>query len=825
MSLADDFSYTRRSLARHPSLVAVAVLTLALGIGANTAIFSVVNAVLLKPLDWPEPHRLVFLNGELRQRGVAHFPYSPPDWKTLTEEIRQLTAIAGITVVPGSIAGREGPGEQVGVAIVTPNFFDVVGVGPYIGRKFSEADAAYNADDVPAGTPFPLARPKIAVISYRLWQQRFGGNPQVLGREIKVNGSPAEIVGVAREGFRFEMPPQTGVSSDVDVWQPLQVDFAKWPRNNVFMELFGRLKPGVSLQQAQHELDAWDVRMKERFDISRSAGWFNHYVDFHDALTARVKPSVLILMAAVIFVLLIACANVANLLLVRASTRSREIAIRAAVGGSRARLLRQMLIEAAVLALGGALLGLAFAGAGIEVLLRLIPANVPRTAAIGFDFNVVGFTLLVAIVATVLAGIVPALRASRPNLVDQLAERSSLARSSGGKLFRDGMVVLEVTLSFVLLVGSGLMLRSFIVLQNIDPGFDPQGVLTFQLNLPDQRYAQADRQIRFYDEFKERLEALPGVRSAGLVGSLPLGGRPRNGRYTTERSAGDPEAFRQASYQFVKGRYLQTMRTPLLSGRLLDRSDELGAQPRAVIDDLMATRAFPGENAVGKRVIVQLPNRDLTSLEIVGVVRHQAAEELQESGRETIYMVSELPGTGIEGVWTVRTAGDPLLVLGPIKSLVAQMDSDVIVTQARLMNEIVSAARAPTLFALSLIGVFGIIALVLATVGLYSVLSYIVRLRQSELGVRIAFGARPAHIYRLVLVRGIALTLLGAALGIAAGLSVTRLMQSLLVGIRPTDPATFATVAFAFLVIALLAAFVPARQATRVDPMVALRSE
>lgn len=828
MNTRDDLASAWRSLSRSPGFVAVAVLTLALGIGSNSAIFSIVNAVLLKPLDWPQPQRLVFLHGELRQRSVDYFPYSPPDLRTLNEEIELLEGVAGYAAFPGTLAGREGPGEQINIGVVTGNFFRLLGVGPFVGRDFDAEDTTFSREDVPDGTTFPLdtfAPPRAAIISHALWQRRFGSDPQVIGRQIEINGNQTTVVGIMPPGFRFELPPVAATPADVDVWTPLRVDYANVPRSNVFLNAIGRLVPGASLEQAQQELDAWDVRMKERYEINRSAGWYNHCSDFHRALTTPVRPSVLILMAAVAFVLLIACANVANLLLVRASTRARETAIRAAVGGSRARLLSQMLIEAGLLASGGAASGLLLARAGIELLDHLSPANLPRADDITLDVNVVAFTVGVAIAATLVAGLVPALGASRPDLVNQLRERSAASRTSGGKLFRDAMVVLEVTLSFVLLVSAGLMVRSFIELNNVDPGFDPRGVLTFQLNFPIRKYPLAEQQIRFMDEFKEQLEGLPGVVHTGGIGPLPLAGGVSHGRYATEENAADAESFRQASYKFVKGEYFQTMRTPLIAGRLLDRNDELNALPNAVIDELLATRAFPGRDPLGKRLVVRLLTNELTTVEVVGVVRHQAEEQLQEVGREAIYITNELAGFPPFANWTVRSSGDPMRLVGPIKALVEHIDADVIVTGVRTMQEIVAAARAPTWFALSLIGLFGVLALILAAVGLYSVLAYVVRLRQNELGVRIAFGATPRRIFRLIIGRGLALTALGVLVGVALGLSVTRLMQSLLVGVTPSDPQTFLAVSLMFLGVALLAAVVPARRATRVDPVVSLRND
>ena len=828
MNIRDDFSRAWRSLLKSPGFVTVAVLTLGLGIGATSAIFSIVNSVLLKPIDLPDPAQLVFLNGELRNRNIDYFPMSPVDWRDLNEQSDLLDGLAGIGTFPNTLNDDEGDAEQVMSAGVTENFFEVLGVHPFIGRGFNARDALFSAEDVPEGTPFPqntFVPSKTAVIAFGLWQRRYGGDKEIIGQQLSLGGNKVTIVGVMPEGFQFEMPPEANINPDVDIWLPLRIDYANAPRINVFLNVFGRLKPDITLEQAQGQLKAYEQRMKEQFEINRTADWVLNYRDFHKAMTAGVRQSVLILMAAVFFVLLIACANVANLMLVRASSRSREIAIRAALGGNQRHLMRQMLLEAGLLAVGGAILGLALAEGGIRILHALGPDSLPRASSIGLDLNVLVFTVITAAIATLGAGLLPALRSSQPDMVNQLRERSSNARSSGGKRFRDGMVVLEIMLSFVLLVGAGLMVRSFITLQNTDPGFKPEGVLTFTLNLPNDKYPLFEEQISFLDQFQERLKGLPGVESVGANAPLPLTGQASNGRYASEADSGDPEAFKQANYHFLKGEYFQTMKTRLLAGRLLDRNDEISAQPLILIDDLMAGRVFPDQDPVGQKLMIRLLAPQPILVEIVGVVAHQVQDQLQEEGRESIYMVPEFGKFGAFLNWAVRSEADPMALLGPIKALVKEMDRDVQVNQIMLMTEYVEVARAPTWFALSLISLFGVIALILASIGLYSVLSYIVRLRQSEIGVRIAFGATPNRIFKLVVGRGLALTVIGVGIGVAVGLSVTRLMQSILVGVSPTDPLTFTSIAILFLIVAFVAAYLPARRATQVDPIISLRQE
>jgi putative ABC transport system permease protein len=827
MSIRDDFDFAWKSLYKSPGFAAVAIVTLALGIGLNAAIFSIVNAVLLKPLNLPNPDELVFVNGEMQVRNVEYFPMSPPDWRDLNEAADLLTGVAAYNTFPNTLKSEEGETEQVTAAGITNNFFEVAGIQPFIGRTFSNVDSAYSLQDVPEGTPFPqntFAPAKVGLISHGLWQRRFGGREDILGQVVDLGGNKIEIIGVMRDDFRFEMPPEAGTNPEPDLLLPLRVDFENAIRNNVFLNVFGRLKPDVSMEQAQAQLDNFSARMRDQYEVKNSVGWNSYYRDFHGAITEPIRGSVLILMTAVVFVLLIACANVANLLLVRASSRSRETAIRAALGGNRTRLLRQMFLEAGLIALGGALLGLFLAEGGIRFLHALGPDGLPMANEIRLDMNVVLFTILITALSTVIAGMVPAVRTSRLNLIDELRERAGSSRSSGSKLFRDGMVVLEVTLSFVLLVGAGLMVRSFISLQSTDPGFNPENVMTFNLNLPNDQYPTPPEQFRFVDQLYERLTLMPGVERVGTIGPLPLTGGGFNGRYATEENSGNMEAYRQADYRGIKGDYFQTMQTELLAGRVFTRDDELNAPPYIIVDDIMASKNFPDENPVGQKLMVRF-GPEPTLVEIIGVVRHQDSAQLQEDGNETIFLTNELLGFGPFGTFVVRTQADPGTIAGPVRDLVRELDPDVVIQQMQPMTEIVEESQAPTWFALSLISIFGVIALILASVGLYSVLAYVVRLRQGELGVRMTFGATPANIFALVVGRGMMLAAVGGAIGVVVALSVTRLMQNLLVGVSPTDPATFVSIAALFLGIAFLASFVPAQRATRVDPVVSLRWE
>jgi len=825
MSYRDDFEFALKSLRNSPGFVTVAVITLALGLGLNAAIFSIVNAVLLKPLDLPNPDELVFVHGEMKVREVPYFQATPPDWKDMTQVTDLLVGVAAYNTANGSLKGDEGPAQQITTANITDNFFEVVGVMPLVGRAFNSTDTAYSAQDVAEGTPFPqntFAPPKTAILSYALWQRQFGGRADVLRQVIDVGGNQVEVVGVMPEGFRFELPPVANVNPDPDVFLPLRIDYENALRNNAFLNLFGRLKPGITIEQAQAQLDLFTADLLARYEVREAVGWTVQYRDLHDAITEEASTSVLILMSAVAFVLLIACGNVANLLLVRATSRSKETAIRAAMGGSQARLLRQMFMEAGLIALGGAVIGLLLAEGGIRFLHALGPEGLPMSNNIRLDGNVVLFTLLITAGSTMMAGIIPALRMRKLNLIDELRERAGSSRSSGSKLFRDGMVVLEVTLSFVLLVGAGLMMRSFVALQVADPGFNAQGVLTFNLNLPNDKYPTPAAQLRFVDQLYDRIAELPSVTSAGTIGPLPLSGTGFNGRYATEENSGNLDTFRQADYRPIKGDYFKTMQTELLAGRTFTRDDELHVLPYIMVDDILAAKNFPDEDPIGQKLMIRFGPEPVL-VEIIGVVRHQDSAQIKEEGTETIFMTNEMLGFAPFGTWVVRSKADPQAIIGPISKLVSELDPDVAIQGMQPMTDVVKESQAPTWFALSLISIFGVVALILASVGLYSVLAYVVRLRQTELGVRITFGATPAKIFSLVVGRGLLLGSVGALLGIVAALSLTHLMQNLLVEVSPTDPLTYVTICVLFLGISFLASFVPAQRATRVDPVVSLR--
>ncbi len=816
-----DFRYAVRALVRNPSFAAVAVVTLALGIGANTAMFSVVRAVLLEPLPYEDPQELVLLWGEMRTRGVTHFPSSPPDFRDYREGSELLEDLAGVWTFPVSITG-EGDPIQIQAAGVTWSFFSLLGVEPLLGRTFVAEDAAPDPNALVPGAPGAL--PGMAVLSHALWQQRYGGDPTVVGRTIEIGGAPNVIVGVLPAGFELLLPPTAAVDPDPQLWFAARIDFDNAPRNNVFLRPIGRLRDGATPSQLQSEVDVISADLAANDQVKATAGYAVRVEPLHADLTAAVRPVLAALFGAVVFVLLIACANVSNLLLVRASGRGRELAVRAALGGGRDRLVRQMLIESGLLALLGGAVGVLLASVGIDLLLALQPDGLPRIGNVGVDGPVLVFTLGVAAVTTLVFGVVPAVQASRVDLAESLRDRGQTSAGRRQAVARNLLVVGEAALSLVLLVGTGLMLRSFVELTRMEPGFEPDGVLTFATALPFARYPDAVQRADFHIRLQERLSALPGVRTVSLAQPLPLSGTIFNGRYGTEEALIDPEAFGQALYRGVLPGYFEAMGTTLLAGRTFTAADYADSSAVVLVDVKLAEILWPGASPIGERLYIRATTPEPVPVEIIGVVQHQRSESLAADGMETVYFTDRYLGS-FGGSWVVKAGAEPLSLLPAIREEVNALDPDVPVADVRLLSDYVGEARAQTRFTLVLISVFGLTALLLAAVGLYGVLAVTVRQRTTEIGVRMAFGAPSGSIARLVMMQGLTLTGAGIALGLPLTLAAAGTTEALLVGVAPTDPATLVGVSMLFLGVAALACWIPVRRATAVDPVVALREE
>jgi putative ABC transport system permease protein len=823
-----DITHALRMFAKKPVFALTAILTLALGIGAAAAIFSVVNAVLLRPLPYDRPERLVHVANDMRARNVEDFPWPPADFHDLRSTQTVFSGVAAL------VTGRQvfvTPGqsdvEQVSTGAATPNLFRVLGAGMQLGSDFTDADGIPQPPppQVPQGQPQPAAAPPPppkTILSHQYWQRRFGGDPAVVGTVVRLGGQPFDVIGVLDPEFELLYPPGINVERVPDVWTPLALDFASGSRINVFLRVIGRLKEGVTIEQAQREVDALAADLRSRFPIKNTAGVAFRIEPMHEDLVREVRPVILALMGAVTFVLLIACANVANLLLVRAAARERELAVRAALGGTRWRIVRQLLTESVILAALAIALGLLFAWGGVRVLLALGPENLPRLDGVAVDPMVVTFAALAGLVSIVAFGLIPAIRASRPDVMDLLRRAGRTGSLASGNWLRSAVVTAEVALSFVLLVGCGLMIRSFVALQRAEPGYDVNNVLTFStpnLRLPDPAARQA-----FMRNMRERLKAMPGVIDATAASPLPLDGRDANARWGTEEALSDPAKFQQATVHIVLPGYFAAMRTRVIEGREFIEADNRPDARVIIIDRVLAGKAFPGQSAVGKTLVARISTPEPQRYEVIGVVDHQRHVSPARDGREAMFVPDGIQH-GAANRWGVRTTGDPMQIASAARALVTELNPRTGAIEVQPMTVFMEQAQAQTKFALVLIGIFAGVALLLAAVGLYSVLSTTVRQRTAEIGVRMAFGAGHGSIFNMMVVQGLRLSAAGVGLGIVAALLMTGAMRSMLVGVRPSDPATFIVMAVGFLIIAAVACGLPALRASRLDPMVALRDD
>jgi putative ABC transport system permease protein len=827
-SIIKDVVFAFRTLGKNLGFTVVAVIMIALGIGACASIFSVVNSVLLRPLPYADPSRLVIIWAELRARNVMDFPFSIPDLKDFRLGTKSFDGVAGM-FAPGriAIAGDDGEPEQIRVCGVTPNMLSVLGARIEQGRDFKEDDGAPPPQANGPNAPPPPRAPTIAILSHSFWERRYGSDPKAIGRMIDFGGGRAEIVGVLSRDFELLFPPRSGIDSKVDMWTAARVDFAAAARNVAAFRVIARVKDGVSLERAQADSEGMAAELRGLFPLKKNADMHFRVVPMQEDIVREVKPSILALFGAVLFVLLIACANVANLLIVHAAARHRELVVRAAIGGSRWRLIRQMLTESAILAVMGGALGLWLARAGIAFLLALAPAKLPRISAVSIDPAVIGFTALTTIATVVIFGILPAFRASRPNIVDVLRVSGGSPGLRAGRFVRNFVVITELALSFVLLVGFGLMFRSFIALQGVNPGYDPNHVLTFTFQVP-QPNAQA--RATFLDRAEERLRAIPGVESVSAAGPLPLDGGVTNIPWATqEAGAADPSAFRQANFHTVRPGYFETLKTKLIAGRTFTRDDNNPNSKYVVVDDLLAAKTFRNTSPIGKILLVRNLRGPDTSMnvpvEIIGVVQHQRHESMSTEGREAIFFVDQYLGAGAANRWAVRTKGEPTAIGGEVRAAIAELDPKIPVGDLQPMTAFVDKSMGPTRFATLLIGIFAAVALLMAAIGLYGVLSTIVRQRTAEIGMRIVFGATRPGILRLIVGEGLRLSGFGIVAGVMAALALTGLMRSMLVTVSPTDPVTFAFITVLFLWIAVMASLLPARRASQLDPSAALREE
>lgn len=824
-----DFIFAGRTLRKSPIFTLTAALTIAMGVGASTAIFSVTNAVLLRPLPYQNPDQLVIMPSDLRNRGVKDFPFSNADFIDLREGTKtEFQGIAGVFTFPLTLTGEDGTPEQVHAGVVTTNYFRLVGAGIALGRDFSDDDGQPQppppAPGTQAATP-PPRLPIMAVISYEYFQRQFGSNPNVIGMSLN-KGKPfsPRIVGVLAPHFQIYFPPSSDLTAAPDIWLANRLGYDAAQRNGVSMRVIGRLRPGITIGQAQAAADQVAAEARKNFKIENTAGYAIRVEPMRKHLVAEVRPAILALMGAVIFLLLIACANVANLLLVRGSLRQRELAIRTAIGASRWDLARQILAEALLLASIGAVGGLGIAWLGIHELLAIAPANLPRLDSIRIDLTVLVFTVISSLVAAMFFGLAPAWRAARPDVMIVLRGTSRSEGLSGGGLSRKIIVGLEVALAYVLLIGSGLMFRSFLELQRIDPGFSPQGLLTLQiqsdrfLQKPEER-AVAMRQL------EDRLRAIPGVQSVTASSPFPLTGGFSPIRWGTEEALSDNTKYKAVDPVIVLPGYFETMRTPLLEGRTFTDEDNQPGRTYVVVDKMLADRAYPGQSVVGKRILIRIQTPEPVWVEVIGVVAHERGVSLSEPGREQVYFTDAYLGSGAADRWALRFGSDPSRYADNVRATIKEFDSHLLVTELQPMDAVVEKAQSGTRFSLLLIGSFAVIAAFLAGVGLYGVLATVVRQRTAEIGVRMALGAQSKNIFQLVVGQGLRLAAIGIAVGLVAAFFFTRGMTTMLVGVKAADPTTYSAMAVLFFLIAAVASWLPALRASNLDPIVALRDE
>jgi len=807
-TLLQDIRYAFRVLAKSPGFTAVAVLTLALGIGANTAIFTVVNAVLLRPLPFHDPAKLCLVTESL-----PSFPSLGPSYQNymdFRDQAKSFEGLAAVHVDSMNMTGR-GDAQRLKVEMATATLFPLLGVNAFQGHTFTEGEDRYG------GTP-------VVLLTYAFWHTNFGGSPDILGKNITLNDQSYTVTGILPPGFQIVVP--------VDVIVP----FAPWAhglpddRNwHPGIIAIGRLRQDVTLAQARAEMDTIAERLDKQYPIY-DTGMGAHVNGMQDLLVQNVRPALLVLLGAVALVLLIACGNIANLLLARAASRQREIAVRTALGATRFRIVRQLLTESIILALAGAALGLLLAQLLMQPLLSLAPSNLPSIGKVGIDGGVLAFTLLVALATGVLFGLAPALQTLKLDLRPALGDASRGSTAGAGRhRVRNILVVTEVALALVLLIGAGLLIRSFARLQDVQTGFEPSHLLVADVPLSSKAYAQPAQRMEFFDELLARARSLPGVTSAGSALVLPVTGSGSTIHFNIEgHPPKSPHDYILIGYRPVSAEYLQTLRVRLLAGRMLRESDTERAPYVAVVNESTARQYFPGQSPLGKRIqLGAIPNTEVPWMEIVGVVGDMKQSLATEASSEMYIPYrqadSMLPIFAMSVV--LRTAGDPHAEASALRSAVHDLNPNQPLVNFRTMQDNIATSVSDPRFRTILLGIFAASALLLSIIGLYGLMAYSVNQRTSEIGIRLALGAQHADVTKMILRDGLKLVLIGIALGIGGALALTRALARFLYGVLPNDPATFIAVPLVLAIVALVACYIPARRAMKVDPIVALRYE
>jgi len=800
-----DLKYGLRVMTKSAGFTVAAVLALAIGIGVNTVIFGIVNGVLLRPLPYNDSERLMSVTQINPTESSEPFPVSAPnftDWKKQVQSFEQIAAYRSGSAGNYNLTAESAEPERIRGVAVSSNLFSTLGINPLRGATFQpEHDQNGN----------------VVMLSNDLWQRRFNADPNIVGKTITLNGLGYNVVGVMPTTFEF--PVQT---EKVELWVPMVLtaeDLAEDMRGLHRLSVVARLKPGMSVEQAQSEMSTIARRLAEQYPEA-NANITARVVPMLDEVVGNVRPALFILLAAVGCVLLIACANVANLLLARATGRGKEIAIRVALGAGRLRIIRQLLTESVLLALAGGGLGLLFALGANYILFNLNPANIPRLHGVAIDVRVLGFTFLVSLLTGILFGIAPALQASKGDLNETLKQESGKTTAGVHKSrIRNMLVVSEVALALLLLISAGLLIKSFMNLQRIDPGFNPHNVLTARIPLPANKYSEPPQARAFYQQLLDRLKGLPGVEHAGVTTSIPLTGW--NSIFSFEipgRPAPPPGQTLEAEFIAISPGYTNAMGIPLLRGRLLSESDSKTSPSVVLINETMARRHWPNEEAVGKQVKVGPFMR-----EIVGVVADVKQDGLNVSSREQIYAsIYQVPSPASK-ILVVRSSADPKNLIGAVRKEVLAVDHDQPMANIRTMDEVFSESISKPRLYMILLSVFAAVALALAVIGIYSVLAYSVSQRTQEIGIRMALGARPRDVLTLVVGQGMLLTVIGIVIGLVAAFFLSRAMASMIEGINARDMMIFGGTPFILAIVSLLACFIPARRAARLNPIIALR--
>jgi putative ABC transport system permease protein len=816
-TLFQDVKYGLRILLKHPLVTAIAVITLALGIGANTAIFSVVNAVLLNPLPYKQPDRLVALwenvpgHGRWRTSPANFF-----DWKKQNTVFEDVVAFGASTL---TLTGDGEPEQLVGCR-VSSGYFAVVGVDPMLGRAFLPEE-------------HERGKGQVVILGYNFWQRRFGGDRNIINRSITLDGASYTVVGVMPAGIYPVWPTTSGhITFDEQqqqYWTPMSFT-AQWAavRTAHVLGVLARLKPGVSLEQATSEMNTIAARLEQEHTENRGEGIILN--QFMNEVVGDVRPALFTLLAAVGLVLLIACANVAGLLLAQHAGRNKEIAIRAALGAGRTRLVRQFFLEGLLLSFFGTVAGLAIASGGTKLLLQFVPAGVPRLAQVSLDWRVLGFTMLISLATCLIFGLIPAWHASKPDLHTTLEQTGrTLAAGSNRLRFRQVLVVFQVSIAVMLVIGAGLLIKSFWLLQRVDPGFRAEGVLSAALTLPNSKYADPVQINNFHKQLLDRVSTLPGVKTATIAYDHPLQSGYVDSFQIEGRVPSSDNQSASANFIPVGPNYFDTVSVQLVAGRKFTTLDDQDHPGVAIVNESFVRHYFPNENALGQRLKPAPPariwnNQRLTSFEIVGIVRDVKLAGLEAPSEPAYYLpASQAPLQDM--ILLVRTTTDPLSLVGAVRGAVLSIDPSQPISNVSTLEKVVDESVAQRRLNMLLMGLFGGLAMLLSAVGIYGLLSHAVTQRTQEMGIRMALGAQVSDVLKLVLKQGMMLALAGEVIGLIGALALTRLMRGLLFGVTPNDATTFVVVISILSIVALLACYLPARRATKVDPLIALRYE